>query len=176
MALIGLSILAYFTNNWLPLFEFNHDEISNLQLWRVFTSHFYHTNTNHLLLNCVAIVLLWGMHGHYYQAKSYWSLFIFTSILTSFGLYQFSDIKLYVGLSGVLHGYFVWGTLKDIEHKELTGYFLLLGVITKLIYEQLYGASEQVASLINANVAIDGHLYGAIAGLIFYVANKLAKK
>jgi rhomboid family GlyGly-CTERM serine protease len=173
LVFIVLSILAYWFAAWLTIFEFNRDALSEFELWRLFTSHFYHTNLNHLLLNCLAVILLWAIHGQYYQAKYYWFLFVIASLITSLGLYLFSDIQLYVGLSGILHGYFLWGALKDIEHKEYTGYLLLLGLVGKLAYEQTYGASAEVASFINANVAVDGHLYGAVSGLIFYTLIKL---
>ena len=87
------------------------------------------------------------------------------------------NITLYVGLSGVLHGFFVWGALMDIKHNEKTGYLLLIGVIAKIIHEQIYGASADVEQLIGASVATDAHLYGAIGGLVvFTVAYFNAKR
>ena len=55
----------------------------------------------------------------------------------------------------------------DIRHKEKTGYLLFIGVWLKIIHEQFFGPSDDIAELIGANVAIDAHLWGAIGGLIF---------
>lgn len=85
-----------------------------------------------------------------------------------------SDLMRYVGLSGVLHAFFAWGALQDIKHKEKTGYLLFLGLWAKIIYEQLYGASAEVSAMINATVAVDAHLWGAIAGTLFFVFGQLA--
>jgi membrane associated rhomboid family serine protease len=50
---------------------------------------------------------------------------------------------------------------------------MLIGVTIKLIHEQLVGANEQVSDLIEANVAIDAHLWGAIGGLLFVLFYRL---
>ena len=62
-----------------------------------------------------------------------------------------------------------WGALMDIKHKEKTGYLLLIGLMAKIIHEQIYGASADVERLIGAGVATDAHLYGAIGGLLAFI-------
>jgi rhomboid family GlyGly-CTERM serine protease len=164
-----LAIIAYFFDDAISdLFVYQHQLINQGELWRTFTGHFFHTNGIHLLLNLAALVLLWALHGHFYTVKSYSLLFITSALICSAGLYLFSpETHQYVGLSGVLHGIFVYGAIMDIRHKDKTGYLLFVGVWLKIAYEQFYGASEQVASLIDANVAIDAHLWGAVGGLFF---------
>jgi rhomboid family GlyGly-CTERM serine protease len=100
----------------------------------------------------------------------------------SFSIYFFSpELSLYVGLSGVLHGLFCWGVIQDIRKKLITGYLLFLGVALKIGSEQLFGAGTLMPSLIEADVAVDSHLYGVIFGTIggivsalFYYKNKTA--
>lgn len=167
--LLLLATLAYFFPQALNSLEFNRTAIEQYELWRLFTAHFYHTNLNHLLLNIGGLVLLWLLHGQFYQTKIFLALCFNSALLTSLGLLFFTDMSLYVGLSGILHGIFLWGALRDIQSHEKTGYLLVLGLMAKLIYEQVVGASAEVASLINANVAVDAHLYGAISGLIFFI-------
>lgn len=150
------------------LLVYNRILIEQGELWRLFTGHLLHTNGYHLLLNLSAILLLWALHGQFYQPINYSLLFVICALTTSLGLYVFSpDLHQYVGLSGVLHGVFVWGAVMDILNKEKTGYLLFIGVWLKIAHEQYYGASEDVAQLIGANVAIDAHLWGAIGGLLF---------
>jgi rhomboid family GlyGly-CTERM serine protease len=72
----------------------------------------------------------------------------------------------YVGLSGALHGTIVAFGLADWPKNKWTSTALIIGVTAKLIYEQLYGSSESVKQLINANVAVDAHLWGAVSGVL----------
>jgi rhomboid family GlyGly-CTERM serine protease len=164
-----LALLAYVFNDELDsLFVYQYQLISQGELWRTFTGHFFHTNGIHLLLNLAALILLWALHGNFYTLKNYSLLFITSALICSAGLFYYSpEIHQYVGLSGVLHGIFVFGALMDIHHKDKTGYLLFIGVWLKIAHEQFYGASEQVSTLIDANVAIDAHLWGAVGGLIF---------
>ena len=164
-----LAMLAYFFNDAVSeLFVYQYQLISQGELWRTFTGHFFHTNGIHLLLNLAALALLWALHGHFYNFKSYSLLFITSALICSAGMFYFSpEIRQYVGLSGVLHGIFVFGAIMDIRHKDKTGYLLFVGVWLKIAHEQFYGANEQVSTLINANVAIDAHLWGAVGGLLF---------
>ncbi|HCM47214.1 MAG TPA: rhombosortase [Colwellia sp.] len=164
-----LAILAYLLNDEIDsLFVYQYQLISQGELWRIFTGHFLHTNGIHLLLNLAALILLWALHGHFYNLKNYSLLFITSALICSAGLFYFSpEIHQYVGLSGVLHGIFVFGAILDIRYKDKTGYLLFIGVWLKIAHEQFYGASKQVSTLIDANVAIDAHLWGALGGLIF---------
>jgi len=164
-----IAILAYlFSDVADVIFVYQYQLISQGELWRTFTGHFLHTNGIHLLLNLAALILLWALHGHFYTLKNYGLLFITSAFICSAGLFYFSpQIQQYVGLSGILHGIFVFGAIMDIRHKDKTGYLLFIGVWLKIAHEQFYGASEQVSTLIDANVAIDAHLWGAIGGLLF---------
>ena len=159
---------------------YNRTLVTQGEYWRYFTGHFLHTNGNHFMLNAAAVVLLWALHGQYYNHVNFSMIFIISALTCGFGIHWFSlDITLYVGLSGVLHGFFVWGALMDIKHREKTGYLLLIGVILKIAHEQLYGASADVEAFINSSVATDAHMFGAIGGLltfsICYLINKKAK-
>lgn len=168
-AVAFLAITAYILNDAVTdFFIYNRQLISQGEIWRTFTGHFFHTNGVHLLLNLAALILLWALHGQFYTLKNYSMLFIVSALICSVGLFFFSpDIKQYVGLSGILHGIFVFGAVMDIRQHDKTGYLLFAGVWLKIAHEQFYGASEEVSSLINASVAIDAHLWGAVGGLVF---------
>lgn len=150
---------------------YNRDLVTQGQYYRLISGHFLHTNGNHFMLNAAAVILLWALHGQYYNHKNYLMVFLTSATICSLGIHWHSlDIALYVGLSGVLHGFFVWGALMDIKHQEKTGYLLLIGVILKIAHEQFYGASADVESFIESSVATDAHLFGAIGGaLVFFI-------
>jgi rhomboid family GlyGly-CTERM serine protease len=162
-----LAILAFiFEQNFITTLIYQRDLIGNGEYFRLITGHLFHTNTNHLLMNLAGLLLLWSLHGHYYQVKTFFLFFIFSALITSVGIYFSSPTMLtYVGLSGVLHGLFVWGTCQDIKCGLKSGYVLLIGITVKIAHEQIYGASDNIIQLINANVAIDAHLWGAISGI-----------
>ena len=166
--ILGLSCIALFI---LPL------EVHQLlrydrtflpeQAWRFISANLLHTNGMHLLLNLIGLALIWALHGRYYSSRGFVSLLLLTSAGTTLGLYlNAPDMMWYVGLSGALHGLFIYGAVMDIRHQEKTGYLLLIGVVLKVADEQWRGASVQVSSLIDAAVAVDAHLFGAISGVV----------
>jgi rhomboid family GlyGly-CTERM serine protease len=182
LIIVALSIFA-FACEYLIGEKFTHSLVYQRELilqgevWRVFTGHFLHTNGFHLLLNLAALIMLWALHGRFYSLKNYCALFLLCSLVTSMGIFFDSEyITQYVGLSGVLHGVFVFGAMMDILSKDKTGYLLFIGVWVKIAHEQIYGASSDVSSLIEASVAVDAHLWGAIGGLMFSIIYLTLKK
>ncbi len=178
LLLAVLALLCLMFNEQLSqYFIYDREQVNHQQYWRLLTAHLFHTNDAHFLLNILAVILLWALHGQFYTVTQYLSLTLFSGLIISGAIFYFEpNMKEYVGLSGVLHAYFVWGALKDIQHSDKTGYLLLVGVAIKIFHEQLYGASEDIAKLISANVAINAHLSGAIAGLSFFFLSALINK
>jgi rhomboid family GlyGly-CTERM serine protease len=159
------------------LFAYDRNQLDNFQWWRLITGHFLHTNTPHLLLNTAGVALLWALHGHYYNASRYLIQLLVLCLGTAIGLYLFNQqMQWYVGLSGVLHGLFIIGAYFDIKHSFKIGWLMLIGVWIKVIHEQIFGASEEVAELIAANVAVDAHLFGTITGSIIILYYFLVRK
>ncbi len=156
-----------------PLLMFTHVSIIDAQYWRLLTHSLVHTNTPHLLLNISGALLLWALHGEYYNSKTLFGLFSFSAIFSSGLVWLFAPhIDNYMGLSAVLHGLFVYGACQDLLTRRLSGVLLLGGLSVKLYLEQVQGAS-QTADLINATVAYDAHIYGAIAGLLYAALQRL---
>ncbi|TKB45726.1 rhombosortase [Thalassotalea mangrovi] len=157
---------------WLPesisdSLIYDRNAINAGQYWRLLTGHFDHTNLNHMLLNIAGLTMLWALHGDHYRHGIFITVFLVSALACSIGIYLFDPQMLrYVGLSGVLHGIFVFGAIADIRTGDKTGYLLLLGVSGKILYEQTVGASSEMEEMIGANVAVDAHLYGALGGVI----------
>jgi membrane associated rhomboid family serine protease len=57
-----------------------------------------------------------------------------------------------------------------------SGWLLLTGLALKVGNEQLNGAGSLMPDLIDASVAIDSHLYGAIIGLIIGIVSWLKRQ
>ncbi|WP_068545472.1 rhombosortase [Thalassotalea crassostreae] len=168
VSVLVLSVLIYLLpDNLSSYLIYDRDLLAQGELWRLLSSHFVHTNFNHLLLNLAGLTMLWALHGDHYDNKNYGLAFIISMIVCSAGIYFFdTDMQRYVGLSGVLHGIFIWGAFLDIRRGWKSGYLLVIGVIAKVAYEQVFGASAEVESIINASVAIDAHLWGTVGGLV----------
>ena len=150
--------------------EWNATLIEQGQWWRILSGNFTHTNLPHMGMNLLA---LWIMSYLFRPAvKSLIitlaanSLFVGTAILLS-------SMQLYVGLSGVLHGIFAYYALTEALEGRKSSWLLVVGVIAKMGWEQLFGASPETASLIGARVAIEAHLAGGISGLFLAGINRI---
>ena len=148
------------------LLRYHFDQIKLGEYWRLITGNFLHTNFIHLLLNCAGVLFIWVLHAEHYTVKSYFLVLIACCLGNAVGLYFFSDMQSYVGLSGALHGVIAWGAIKDIKTGERSGEWLLIGLIVKVTFENLVGPSDSVKELIGADVAVEAHLFGLVTGLV----------
>ena len=85
----------------------------------------------------------------------------------------YPEIKWYVGLSGALHGLLVYIALREFKQDSVL-FGLLLALLTcKLVYELSFGGNPITASQIQARVLVEGHLTGAVAGLLLAILSPL---
>ncbi len=149
--------------------EYDRQAIHSAQFWRFISAHIAHTNGYHLGLNLAGLALIWALHGEKYYSINFFCLFCFTSLIISTGITFFSpELQRYVGLSGLLHGLFIFGACDDVKQGYKTGYLMIAGTLIKIMQEQIKGPSVELGEKINAVVAIDAHLYGVIAGFVAY--------
>ena len=168
--LLTLSLLLFLfqpsSNQW---FAYYHSGIEKGQLWRLLTAHICHTNGYHLLLNGAGLLVIISLFLNSFKNINIFYTFIFSSLFISLCLFIFEpSVSWYVGLSGVLHALFAIGACDEFSKKDKWGAILGVGLILKLISEQINGPSLGVESLIAATVMINAHLYGAIAGVIYF--------
>ncbi len=76
-----------------------------------------------------------------------------------------SDYQQYVGLSGVLHGLFGLYAAREALNGRRSSWLLVVGLALKVGYELLVDPNTSTAQLIDAPVAYEAHLIGALAGL-----------
>lgn len=178
IAIIILAFVAYlFTPQSTHLLAFYHSAISEFEFWRFLTASFCHTNLNHLLMNMVGLVVTVLLFLETYQKHLLSPIIIFNSVFIGVAIFFFDpNIHSYVGLSAVLHGLFSFAVIDDIRRKDKWGWILGLGIIGKLAHEQIYGASQTTIEQIGGPVLINGHLYGAIAGIVFYFLSAACKR
>jgi len=151
------------------LLAYHYNAILDFELWRLLTGSFCHTNLNHLLMNIAGLVVILLLFPTAFIGLKLWQLVLFSSLLISLSLFIFTPSLIwYVGLSGVLHGLFSYSVAVELKNKDKWGIILGFGIAGKITFEQIFGSPLSTAELINAPVAIDAHLFGAISGVLFY--------
>ncbi|AIY65547.1 membrane protein [Pseudoalteromonas piratica] len=164
-----ISAIVIFATPLSELFEYNRTLFATGEYWRIITGHFSHSNGYHLMLNLAGVALIWALHGEYYDSKKYALALFLLALYTGGGLYIFyPENTIYNGLSGVLHGLIIIGALIDCQKGMKTGYLLFIGVWLKIAWEQYTGPSAELGELIEARVAIEAHLIGAVSGIFVY--------
>lgn len=145
------------------LAEWHRHLIVSGEWWRIVTGNLTHTNVIHLALNLVSLWVICFLFRP--QSARLFAIIVLSTIIIGLGLF-YSDINIYLGLSGVLHALFAFFALSEALQGRRSSWLLVLGVIGKIVLEQFQGASESTAKLINADVAIEAHLIGGLTGLV----------
>ncbi len=157
-----ICILAQFS----PLadaLDWDRQAITQGQWWRIVTGNFTHTNTTHLAMNLIALWLITSIFRP--SARILWLQLLLLSVFIGIGL-LWTELYFYVGLSGILHGLFASFALNEALQGRKSSWLLVVGVCSKVIWEQCFGASETTRALIEAPVAIQAHLLGLAGGLL----------
>ncbi|WP_317845788.1 rhombosortase [Candidatus Enterovibrio escicola] len=144
----------------------NRADIMAGQWWRIVTGNLTHANTIHLAMNLTALAAHAMLHRRYYEPHLLGFMILIMMIVIGIAMF-FSPSYLYSGFSGVLHGLFVWGFIRDMQHKAPLGWMFILGIILKLLYEVYTGGDSMTSDLIGVKVAYQAHCTGAMVGLLF---------
>ncbi|MCE9678546.1 rhombosortase [Shewanella sp. AS1] len=177
VAFISLLCVTLFIIQLEGQLGYRRSAISHGEWWRLFSGNLLHTNALHLLMNLAGLWVISFLHENHYRLANFSLIFILLGLLQGIGLYLFFPaLGAYVGLSGLLHGLFTYGALRDIQSGIRSGYLLLVGVCAKVLYEQVYGASEQITQMINARVATEAHLVGVISGILLFILFRLVRR
>ncbi|HUT41159.1 MAG TPA: rhombosortase [Gammaproteobacteria bacterium] len=160
-------VLAFGGSTYIEVLRYQRDAIFAGQLWRLLTASFVHLNWSHTLMNIGALIIIWGLFGHVLANRVWVLITLGCALGVSAGILLLNpEISSYVGLSGILHGYFTAGAVAERwTHKRTTAVMLLL-VSSKLLWEQIVGPMPGSAETAGGNIIVDAHLYGAITGLV----------
>jgi len=155
--------------------RFDRELIDQGHLWLLLSGHFVHLNAQHLWLNLAGLVLVMVFFSRYCSVLIWLQVIIISALFVALGLYWLNeDIIWYVGLSGVLHGLFIVGAWYELKRYFNSGLVLLLLVIAKLTWEQVYGPMPGSESMTGGRVMVDAHLYGALGGILFLLLQNVA--
>ena len=146
------------------LLRFQRDFAEQSEFWRILTGHWVHLGWTHLAMNVIA---LWLILAVFPRPRFGWEMaWVFCALGCTAGLMIFEPaVGWYVGLSGSLHGLAVVGLVASGFSRVNIAALILIAA--KLIFEQWAGGSSVSAGLIGGPVAVDAHLWGAAAGVIW---------
>ncbi|MGL5290754.1 MAG: rhombosortase [Vibrionaceae bacterium] len=139
--------------------------------WRLLTGNLTHTNFTHALINLGALALLLILFAPSSGNRAI--MYLFLLLMFSIGLATLaSSLVWYAGLSGVLHGFFVWCVLRAFWPQKLLASLSVFGLLCKLFIEYQQDNSY-ITELIAAKIAYQTHWLGAVFGLLFFALSKV---
>lgn len=154
------------TNTW----RFDRIKILHGDYWLALSGHLVHISWSHWTINMVGLAVVAILFSKYCGIKQWIAVTIFSALAIATGLLWLKpELMYYAGLSGVIHGLFVYGVLSEIRTNPKSGYILLVLFITKLIWENFSGALPGSEALTGSHVITEAHLFGAVGGTLTWV-------
>jgi rhomboid family GlyGly-CTERM serine protease len=160
-------VVTYGGSAYSEALRYERDAILAGQVWRLLTAPLVHLTWSHALMNIGALIIIWGLFGQVFSSRAWVYITLGCALGISAGLLVLNPgISWYVGLSGILHGYFASGAIAERQTYKRTSMVMLLLVCGKLLWEQIFGPLPGSAEAAGGKVIVDTHLYGAICGLV----------
>ena len=177
MALLIAALLFIFTQAEL-LASWRFDRFLFDQQPILALSHaFVHLNAQHLILNISGLVFIYLIFPSAFKSLLWIIALAASAVASAYGIFYYSpETEWLVGLSGALHGLFVYAALRS-----RASIAWLVAIIIKLVIEQMpdlmptNNLTQMTEQFINHSVIVDAHLWGAAGGLLFFfVARSIA--
>lgn len=162
-------IFSAFQNTTFPALALERNQVFSGEYWRLLTGNFVHFGWAHTLMNLAAFLLCSVAMLDKLSIAKYCGLLVWCCLMVGGGIFHLNhEYGTYAGLSGAIHGLMVAGLLISKQHPLWIRVIALGLLVAKLVQEQSPGyTATDLQTLIPAPVAVDAHLYGAIAGLVF---------
>ena len=157
--------------NWVDSCRFDRELVEQGDFWLLFSAHIVHLNWTHWALNMAGLAIVAFFFSTHASVKQWLTVLFVSATLINAGLWWWlPEIRSYVGLSGVLHGLFLYGALREIRFYPASGYVLSSVLIAKLVWEFFNGALPGSEEMTGGRVLTEAHLLGAAGGiLVWYV-------
>ncbi|MDT8282703.1 MAG: rhombosortase [Gammaproteobacteria bacterium] len=152
-------------DNW----RFNRALVEQGHVWLLFSGHIMHLNWSHWVLNMAGLGIVAFFFSPHASFKQWLAVIVVSACTINIGIWFFlPGIDSYVGLSGVLHGLFLYGALREIRFYPVSGYVLTTVLIAKLLWEFFQGALPGSEQMTGGRVLTEAHLLGAIGGILVW--------
>lgn len=148
--------------DWALALRYERDALLAGQVWRFVTGHLVHVGWAHLGVNLAVAAVVTGALGRHLSLRA----LLVCALGVSAGLFlALLRLQWYVGLSGVLHGGIVHGSLEAWRETRRRVWLVVLALVAvKVAWEHLRDPASGVAALIGAPVIVEAHLFGALSG------------
>ena len=160
-------------DNW----RFNRELVEQGHVWLLFSGHIMHLNWSHWALNMAGLGIVAFFFSPHASFKQWLTVIVVSACVINVGIWFYlPEIRSYVGLSGILHGLFLYGALREIRFYPLSGYVLTTVLIAKLLWESFHGALPGSEQMTGGHVLTEAHLLGAIGGILVWSVEWLKSK
>jgi len=172
LALFLISLLTQ-TFNQIENWRFDRVLIEQGHYCLLFSGHLIHANWTHWLLNVAGLAIVAFFFSPHATVKQWFVVVLVSMLFISVAIWLWlPELRTYVGLSGVLHGLFFYGALREIRYYPVSGYVLTGLLLAKLLWEHFFGALPGSEEMINGRVLTESHLFGAIAGFAVWLSEE----
>jgi rhomboid family GlyGly-CTERM serine protease len=138
------------------------------ELWRLLSAHLVHLGLSHTIMNVVALGVLAFILAGLLSFRDWFGAGVMAALAVDAGLYWLDpSVEWYVGLSGVLHGFWACGCMYAWLRRRPEALPLTALIIVKLTWESLAGPVPLSGTIAAGPVVEVAHLYGAIGGLVW---------
>jgi rhomboid family GlyGly-CTERM serine protease len=178
LAIAALSVTMALGGDTLRLLSrYQPSAFDNGEYWRLLTAHLVHLGWGHLWPNVAALLLIGALFANVFDRIDWLAVGLAAAISIDVGLYFLDpEVRWYVGLSGVLHGFVAAGALAALLRGEPSGAWLAVGLGAKLIWEQTWGPMPFTAAAAGGPVIVAAHLYGSVGGLVASAASHFMRR
>lgn len=163
-----LFLISFFLQafDWVDDWRFKRELVEQGDIWLLFSGHIVHLNWSHWALNMAGLAIVAFFFSAHASVKQWLLVILVSACVINLGLWWWmTDIRSYVGLSGVLHGLFLYGALREMRFYPVSGYVLVAVLLAKLSWEFFYGALPGSEEMAGGRVLTEAHLLGAIGGI-----------
>lgn len=168
LPMLALSLLP---SSVLDLLTLN---VTEPRLGAFWGAHFIHLTMQHLLMNVAGFTVIWLLTVAFVPLRWVFGLTLLLPPMVSALLIYSSDndaIASYRGFSGILYGYWICGIVWSWSQQRLVALGCLVVMIGKIAVEQRPDFDlGYLQNSIGGLVAVDAHLWGAVAGAMLTAA------
>lgn len=150
------------------LLEYRRDALAEGQLWRLLTGHLAHLGPSHMLMNVAALAVLALVLQPYLRPRDWLGAGLAAALAIDAGLYWlYPATAWYVGLSGVLHGFWAAAVVSAMAGQRRDAVPLAVLLLAKLAYERFVGPVPLTESIAAGPVVTAAHVWGAVGGALW---------
>lgn len=173
LLLSGIMLMLWAISYWqdnavLTALALTPERVHQGAVWQLLSAHAVHFTFSHVAMNiAVFLVATYALHPKLTNTQMFYCIGTMSFALGLLLCFYNPEYSPYAGFSGTLHGYLALALCRS-EKFTLRVKTIALGCLAiKIGYEQsAFFAPSKLQQSIEAEVAIDAHLYGALLGLL----------